>query len=85
MLPVKNNFKMDAKKDTQCRYCNTEVETQEHILQKCSEINKIMGHITYNRIFQEEVDELEKTTNFIIKIEEELSQAEVNLNHKTKW
>ena len=39
----------------------------------------------YNGIFQEEVDELEKTANFIIKIEEELSKAEVNLNHKTKW
>ena len=61
MLPVKNNFKNGCKKDTQCRYCNTEVETQEHILQKkCPEINRKMGHISYNRIFQEEVDELEK-------------------------
>ena len=42
-----------------------------------------MGHIIYNRIFQE-VEELEKTANFIIKIEEELSKAEVNLNQKTK-
>ena len=43
-----------------------------------------MGHIIYNRIFQEEVEELEKTANFIIKIEDELSKAEVHLNQKTK-
>ena len=84
MLPVKNNFKNGCKKDTQCRYCKTEVETQEHILQKCPEIERKVGHIIYNRIFQEEVEELEKTANFIIKVEEELSKAEVNLNQKTK-
>ena len=32
VLPVKNNFKSGCKKDIQCRYYNTEVETQEHIL-----------------------------------------------------
>ena len=83
MLPVKNNFKNGCKKDTQCRYCKTEVETQEHILQKCPEIERKMGNIIYNKIFQEEVEELEKTANFIIKVEEELSKAEVNLNQKT--
>ena len=84
MLPVKNNFKNGCKKDTQCRYCKTEVETQEHILQKCPEVERKVGHIIYNRIFQEEVEELEKTANFIMKVEEELSKAEVNLNQKTK-
>ena len=45
--------------DIQCRYCMTKVETQEHIHQKCREIDRKMGHITYNRIFQD-VDELKK-------------------------
>ena len=83
MLPVKNNFKKGCKNDLLCRFCKKETETQEHILQTCPEIRERCGQtIEYKEIFQENVEELKKAANFIIKTTEELSKAE---EYKKKW
>ena len=83
MLPVKNNFKKGCKHDLICRFCKKETETQEHILQTCPAIRERCGQtIEYKEIFQENVEELKKAANFIIKITEELTKAE---EYKKKW
>ena len=64
--------------DIQFRYYNTEVETQESILQEFPEMEKRTGQVTYDTIFQENVEELEKAAN--LRIKTELSKAEVNPN-----
>ena len=79
----KNNFKKGCKNDLLCRFCKKETETQEHILQTCPEIRERCGQtIEYKEIFQEDVEELKKAANFIIKTTEELSKAE---EYKKKW
>ena len=63
MLPVKNNFKKGCKNDLLCRFCKKETETQEHILQTCPEIRERCGQtIEYKEIFQEDVEELKKSS-----------------------
>ncbi len=38
MLDVKNNFR-NKYKDVICRFCAIDIETQEHVLEKCIDIH----------------------------------------------
>ena len=85
MLPVKNNFKKGSKTDNKCRFCKTEMETQEHIIQECPKLTSRRGlNVTYNDIFMEDVEKLREAANVIISIEEILSEAETSLKSTTK-
>ena len=75
MLDVKANFK-NKYSDTKCRWCKTEEETQQHIMEECEEINRSeIGKITTKEIFTEEIENIRRTARKIIKIKETLSAA----------
>ena len=59
MLRVKHNYRKMFP-DTKCRACNMEEETQEHILEACTRIDrKNAGKITIEDIFEEEPKKIE--------------------------
>ena len=75
MLDVKANFK-NKYSDTKCRWCRTEDETQQHIMEECVEINRReIEKTTTKEIFTEEIEDIKKTARKIIKIKEILSAA----------
>ena len=75
MLDVKANFK-NKYSDTKCRWCRTEDETQQHIMEECVEINRReIEKITTKEIFTEETESLRRTARKIIKLKEILSAA----------
>ena len=52
-------------------------ETQEHILQNCPEMAKIVGKCEYENIFRDDVKTLRELADFIIKVEEKLQKPEL--------
>ena len=70
MLKVKCNYKKMFP-NTNCRLCRKEEESQEHILETCSEIDRIRtGKITKKDIFEEDPEKLKETAKIITKIME---------------
>ena len=75
MIDVKTNYR-NKYKDTKCRMCKTEEETQKHVLENCMEINRNeIGQITEEDIFTEETGKLKTTAWKINRIKELLSAA----------
>ena len=75
MLDVKANFK-NKYGDTKCRWCKTEEETQQHVLEECEEINRSeTGKITTKEIFTEEIEKIKRTAWKINKLKEIISAA----------
>ena len=75
MIDVKTNFR-NKYKDTKCRMCNTEEETQKHILEECRNIDRSeTGKITEEEIFTEEIEKIKITARKINRIREQLSAA----------
>ena len=70
MLMTKSNYKKIHETNLLCRFCKKSEETQEHILQDCLKIDRTMGKIEYNRIFEDEIGPLKEIAESIIKIEE---------------
>ena len=65
MLKVKANYK-NKYRDQKCRFCKTEDETQDHILEKCQVINRLNNEIiTKYELFQEEPRTLRETAKKI--------------------
>ena len=63
MLDVKKNFK-GKYKDTKCRKCPENIETQEHVLETCPGIhNDPSTKITTNDIFENDTKKLKKYIN----------------------
>jgi len=79
MLQAKCNFKK-SNEDIACRFCKKTEETQKHLIQKCPVIRKNVGHIPYENLFTEDVESLEKSANFIIKLEEYLKETNEHLD-----
>ena len=75
MLQVKENYR-NMFQDTICRMCKAEEETQEHVLEKCTdERRKEIGEITKEDIFEEDPNKLRITAGKIERILEKLSAA----------
>ena len=71
MLDMKNNFK-GKYRDTKCRKCNYENETQEHILQECAGIHENDSNkVNTQNIFEEDPEGLIETAR---KIENTLNE-----------
>ena len=78
MLRMKCNYKKMFP-DTICRICNKEEESQEHILEICSEIDRQKhGKITVSDIFEEDPKRLKETARNITKIMEILECSPPN-------
>ena len=72
MLKVKCNYKKMFP-DTKCRACKAEEETQEHILETCTGINRReTGKITTMDIFEEDPEKLKETTKMIKNVLDQL-------------
>ena len=75
MIDVKTNYR-NKYKDTKCRMCNTEEETQKHIFEECRNINRNeTGKITEEEIFTEEIEKIKATARKINRIQEQISAA----------
>ena len=66
MLNIKHNYK-NAHKDLKCRLCNTDEETQKHILEECQNLKDVTAPITKQMIFNENVTELNEISKMINK------------------
>ena len=74
MLDVKNNFR-NKYKDTECRLCRVEKETQEHILMECSKLHQDEStKVNLDDIFSPNVTA--ETANKLMEIQETLDQWE---------
>ena len=83
MIPVKNNFR-NQYKDTQCRGCKAEIETQEHILTKCGQIHKDQTTIVQSEdYFSEDIETLKKAATNIQSILDMIEQSDVPSGLKT--
>ena len=73
MLDTKLNYK-NKYPNKMCRMCNTETETQEHVLQDCKTLHPDnTTKITTNQIFEENTDKLRNTATQIQSIIEQLT------------
>ena len=69
MINVKANYKGKFR-DTICRFCQLQEETQIHIMEECEQINREeMPVINRNDLFQEDTVKLKETAKVIQKIE----------------
>jgi hypothetical protein len=77
MIPVKNNFR-NQYKDTICRGCKAETETQEHILTECGQLHKDQTTKVENEdYFSEDINTLRKTPTNIQTILDRIEQSDV--------
>ena len=79
MLPIKGNQKHEYTDKNgatviTCRICNTEDETQQHILENCQTIMQKYPQVTKEMIFSENIQELKLTANTIKNIMEMLQE-----------
>ena len=79
MLKVRANYK-NGNKDLSCRACKETTETQQHILEECSEIHGPLPKVTKEMIFKENTIELEKTAEIIQNIMDYLQKMEKHLS-----
>ena len=78
MLRAKNNYRKMFP-DTKCRACNKEEETQEHILEACTRIDrKNAGKVTTEDIFEEEPKKLKDTARKIAYIMDQIECSSPN-------
>ena len=56
-MKTKNNYKTQHN-DQKCRWCITEIETQNHIITKCPEFKDLTKHINYNKIMENDSEDL---------------------------
>ena len=75
MLKMKANYK-NGNSNLTCRACGKAEETQTHVLEECSTINKEQPSITKEMIFTTSVKELKTTTGIIEKRLEILDNSE---------
>ena len=77
MLHIKNNMRGAYKENMTCRLCNTEIETQEHILSECIKLHQGNNQLRTNtdEIYTEDLDTLKRTANKIIQIMEEVKKT----------
>ena len=66
MLDIKGNFP-NKYQDKICRACNLQEETQKHVLEECTELNKISYPISKEMIFEDNILKLQKITKEIEK------------------
>ena len=66
MLDIKENYPGKYQNNI-CRICNSEGESQSHILEKCEGMNREFSPITKEMIFEEDPQKLKKTANLIIQ------------------
>ena len=73
MLDFKCNFK-NKYKDTVCRLCLTQEETQEHILEKCPKISEKNLNVPKKELFSNNIYVLKDVTKRLEKIEDILDK-----------
>ena len=75
MIDTKNNFR-GKYNDLVCRACKLEVETQDHILEKCQTIHTAdVTKVTTIDVFDDDVPNLRNTANKITDIMHKLDNA----------
>ena len=57
MVKTKRNYKTQYN-DQRCRWCTTELETQNHIMTKCPQFKDLTKHINYNKIMENDSEDL---------------------------
>ena len=74
------------KENMTCRLCNTEIETQEHILSECTKLHQGNNQLRTNtdEIYTEDLDTLKRTANKIIQIMEEVKKTKPRKGKKRK-
>merc|ERR1711862_8222 len=84
MLHIKNNMRGAYKENMTCRLCNTEIETQEHILSECIKLHQESNQLRTNtdEIYTEDLDTLKRTANKIIQIMEEVKKTKPRKSKK---
>ena len=75
MTKAKANYK-GLYKNTKCRWCAEEEETQDHLMTECKEFPKTSAGIKTKEIFNEEIKELKKICPTLEKFNEELKPEE---------
>ena len=70
MIMVKENYKTGQENTNLCRFCKENKETQEHIIQECTKIERTCGKTSYEKIFEENTETLKTIAEEIIKLEE---------------
>ena len=61
MLDVKNNYR-NKHANNLCRACKEEIESQEHILEKCKKIHdNNQNKVNTNDIFENNIESLKRT------------------------
>ena len=79
MLDIKNNYK-NKYKDTMCRGCKNEIETQEHILNECPNFHKNeKTKILQEDLYSENKKELVETAKMLRQLMTQLGQKNVEL------
>ena len=89
MLESRGSYETSRQKGNEtnlnCRFCKKAKETQEHILQNCPEMAKIIGKCEYENIFRDDVTTLRELADFIIKVEGKLQNPELpSMSSSTK-
>ena len=75
MLPVKKNFR-NQYKDTICKGCNAEIETQNHVLSECSSLHKDQQtQVQKQDFFSEDTNTLKKAAHNIQSILNRIEQS----------
>ena len=76
MIAAKANHKNQYGEHLQCRYCNKDEETQEHILTKCTHLHTKGPKIGYRDLFQDQdLEKLRTAAVHIIDIEKRTEGA----------
>jgi len=73
MMGVKGNYK-NKYPNIKCRLCGNEDETQEHILEECTRMDRSKApRVTTQEIFQEDVEKLKEVAKKLMKTKEFLT------------
>jgi hypothetical protein len=76
VLPEKNNFR-NQYKDTICRGCNAELETQDHVLNECAIIHIDQEtKVQKEDFFSEDINTLKKAAHNIQTILNRIEQSD---------
>ena len=76
MITAKANQKNQYGEHLQCRYCNKEEETQEHIITECTHLHPKGPKIGYRDLFQDQdLEKLRTAAAYIMDLEKRTEEA----------
>ncbi len=75
MLKVKSNYKANYR-DLKCRWCEKEIETQHHIIDRCPSFNTTGNQLNHNTIFEDSKRNVTETAKKLQNIINKLTTKE---------